>query len=68
MKHFLFTEEISGEQFLVGADTKDEAVLVATSICEDIARTWNENENDYEMHFYGTRTDEEAEMSGLDEY
>lgn len=68
MKHYLFTEEISGEQFLVGADTEDEAVLVATGVCEDIAQVWNENKDDYEMHFYGTVTEEEAEMSGLDEY
>ena len=68
MFHYLFAEEISGEQFLVGANTKDEAVLVAASVCEDIAQIWNGNKDDYEMHFYGIMTEEEAEMSGLDEY
>ena len=55
MKHYLFVDDESGEEFLVGAADKDEAF--------DIARA------DFgEPHFVCRVSEFEAENSGLDEY
>jgi len=66
MKHYLFTEEMSGEQFIVGANDEFVALLEAQIIAEEIAAEWNEGE--YVLTSNGEISDEEAEMSGLDEY
>lgn len=66
MKHYLFCEEVSGEEFIVGANDKEEAFDIAIPIAEDIAENWNEGV--YELIFYSELTEEEAEASGLDEY
>ena len=55
MRHFLFVDWETGEEFIVGADTKNEA--------QGIARDYFEA-----PRFCGELTEEEAEMSGLDEY
>ena len=59
MKHFLFEVldgEYEGEEFIVDADTKQEATEVAKGFFEGKLKCW------------GEMTEEEAEMSGLDEY
>ena len=55
MKHFLFEDYDTGEEFIVGANTLDEA--------DDIAN----NYFDWPI-IRCELTDMEAEMSGLDEY
>ena len=66
MKHYLFCEKISGEEFIVG----EYNFTLATSEAEDVAREigdqWNDGE--WELYFYCELTEEEAEASGLDEY
>ena len=66
MKHYFFSELISGEQFLVGADNEEEAIIIAEGIAEEIAHQWNDDE--WELACHGEVTEEEAEASGLDEY
>lgn len=65
MKHFLFVEEISGEQFIVGednfSDAATDAECIAAAIGQNYADVW-------ELRFLCELTDEEAEASGLDEY
>ena len=55
MKHFLFTDHIIGEDFIVGAEDEHEAMTIA-------------NENFDEPEYLYELTEEEAEASGLDEY
>ena len=55
MNHYLFIDDQNGEEFLVGAADKDEAIDIACSYFED-------------FHLVGRMTEEEAENSGLDEY
>lgn len=65
MNHYFFIENNCGEQFIVGADTLEEAKIMAEGIAADIAKYYGETPDlsyEYEM------TDEEAEASGLDEY
>lgn len=65
MNHYFFIENNCGEQFIVGADTLEEAKIMAEGIAADIAEYYGEEPDlsyEYEM------TDEEAEASGLDEY
>ena len=65
MFHFYFIENSTGEEFIVGADSLKEAMIMAESIAADIAEYYGETPNlsyEYEM------TEEEAEASGLDEY
>ena len=60
MKHYLFEiigGEDEGEEFIVGADTLDEAQYIATGLA-DGARA----------RYCCELSEEEAEMSGLDEY
>ena len=66
MNHYLFKESISGEEFLVGADTEYSATMIAEGIAEDIGYQWNDG--DWCLECYGEVTEEEAEASGLDEY
>lgn len=66
MKHFLFVEEISGEQFIVGEDIFSTAAMAAEGIATAIGQEYNGGE--WELQFLCELTDEEAEASGLDEY
>lgn len=66
MKHYLFEERISGEEFIVGANCATEAGLIAKGIAQDIGEEYNDGE--WYLWFLDELTDEEAEMSGLDEY
>lgn len=66
MKHYLFSEEISGEQFIVGEDNFEDAAMAAEGIAEAIGKDWNGGE--WELKFLFEMTEEEAEASGLDEY
>ena len=65
MRHFYFIEESTGEEFLVGADTLEEAMIMAEGVAADIAQQYGEIPSlsyEYEMD------DDEAEASWLDEY
>lgn len=65
MNHYYFIENSTGEEFIVGANNLWEAKGIAEGIAADIAEYYGETPDlsyEYEM------TDEEAEMSGLDEY
>ena len=55
MRHFVFEDDVTGESFIVGADTLIEAVKIAKEYFE---------EPFYLFEF----SDMEAEASGLDEY
>ena len=56
MKHYLFEDLESGEQFLVGAATVEEAMAIAID-------EFGEN-----VKYYCRVSEMEAEASGLDEY
>lgn len=65
MNHYYFIENNTGEEFIVGANNLLEAKIIAEDVADDIARNYGETPDlsyEYEM------SDEEAEMSGLDEY
>lgn len=62
MKHFLFEELETGEEFIVSADNIQEAKIEA----KNIAKTFLSN--GWKLHFICELTNEEAEASGLDEY
>lgn len=66
MKHYLFEETISGEEFIVGADNIGEAGFIAEGIAEDIGNEYNDGE--WNLRYLDELTEEEAEASGLDEY
>lgn len=66
MKHYLFCETTSGEEFLVGAENEADAYEIAEPIAVDLANMWADGEP--ELECYGTISEEEAENSGLDEY
>lgn len=55
MKHYLFEDYLSGEEFIVGADSLDEAKELAKEYFAD-------------PHYWYQMSDYEAEASGLDEY
>ena len=55
MKHYLFEDEATGEEFIVGEYCLEKACLEAKLYFD-------------EPHYIGEFTDIEAEMSGLDEY
>ena len=55
MKHYLFEDLKSGEEFIVGANTVSEAMVIA-------------KENFAEPLYQYQMTEFEAEASGLDEY
>lgn len=66
MKHYLFSEVISGEQFLVGANNEEEATIIAEGVAEEIGHQWNYDR--WVLAYHDEVTEEEAEESGLDEY
>lgn len=68
MKHFLFVERISGEEFLVGAKTLKDAWTIAEDVARSIAEQWNTCADDYDLLFDSELDDFEAEACGLDEY
>lgn len=55
MKHFLFTDYATGEEFIVGANDLEEAYELAKDYFID-------------PYYRCELTEMEAEMSGLDEY
>ena len=55
MKHYLFEDEVTGEEFIVGEDCLKDAYIEAKLDFD-------------EPHFICELSDVEAEMSGLDEY
>ena len=55
MKHYLFVDDESGEEFIVGADCVTDASIIAA-------------ENFESPRFVCRLTEFEAEASGLDEY
>ena len=61
MRHFLFEETISGENFIVGENSLAEARRAAMAIFDGEVEEWN-------IKYICEYTDDEAEMSGLDEY
>ena len=65
-RHFWFEETISGEEFIVGAESLTIARGIAEGIGADIGSQYNEDE--YEIRFMCELTDEEAEAIGFDEY
>lgn len=65
MNHYCFMEENTGEEFIVGADTLEEATAMAKDIAREIAEYYDE---EADLTYQCELTDEEAEMSGLDEY
>ena len=65
MRHFLFYEKNTGEDFIVGAYSKREAWDIAKEVADNI--------HEYSgmatiLSYGGEITDDEAEASGLDEY
>ena len=55
MKHYLFVDYDTGEEFIVGADNRGEAMAIAKDLFADPS-------------FCDEISDDEAEASGLDEY
>ena len=55
MRHYLFEDEVTGEEFIVGEYCLEEAYIEAKLDFD-------------EPHFICELSDAEAEMSGLDEY
>lgn len=53
--HYLFEDEVTGEEFLVGAFKSSQALAIA-------------QENFEAPRYIGKVSEEEAEASGLDEY
>lgn len=66
MRHFLFCENISGEQFIVGEEFFGDACVTAEEIAREIGLDHNDGE--FELMFIEELTEEEAEASGYDEY
>ncbi len=66
MKHYLFCETVSGEEFIVGEYNFSDAASEAEDVAREIGDQWNEGE--WTLKYYGELTEEEAEASGLDEY
>lgn len=65
MKHYYFIESETGEEFIVGADTLEEAWMIAEDVGDQI---FHESGELTDLEFLYEMTDEEAEASGLDEY
>lgn len=69
MRHYLFellAGDYEGEEFLVGAFRLSEAYEIADDVARNAESFDEDGEPYYKYHF--TLTEEEAEMSGLDEY
>lgn len=65
MRHFLYCEMNSGEEFIVGANTRGGAEIMAEEVAANIGRYYGE---ETDLHYTCELTEDEAEMSGLDEY
>lgn len=65
MRHYYFIESETGEEFIVGADTLEEAWMIAEDVKDQIAADYAVR---VDLEFLYEMTDEEAETSGLDEY
>jgi hypothetical protein len=65
MRHYYFIESETGEEFIVGADTLEEAWMIAEDVGNQITADYAVR---VDLEFLYEMTDEEAEMSGLDEY
>lgn len=68
LQHHLFVERYSGEQFLVGAHNFSDATEILYDIIEEFSLLEDVPEEEFDMAFVGTLSDEEAEASGLDEF
>lgn len=66
MKHFLFCEEISGENFIICCDNLGGACDLAVAIARDIMEYYDSDE--LSLTFIDELTEAEAEASGYDEY
>lgn len=66
MKHFLFYEEISGENFIICCNNLDDAYNLAVDIARDIMSYYNNDE--LSLTFIDELTEAEAEASWYDEY
>lgn len=66
MKHFLFCEEISGENFIIYCDNLCDACGLAADIARDIMACYNNDE--FYITFIDELTEAEAEASWYDEY
>ena len=66
MKHFLFCEEISGENFIICCDNLGDAFDLAVDIARDIMEYYDNDE--LSLTFIDELTEAEAEASGYDEY
>ena len=66
MKHFLFYEGISGENFIICCDNLGDACGLAVDIARDIMADYNNDE--FDITFIDELTEAEAEASGYDEY
>lgn len=66
MKHYWFSEDATGEEFIVSADSRTEATYAAQDIAAAIIENYGYEH--YILTYHGRLTDEEAEASGLDEY
>ena len=65
--HYLFREEVTGEEFIVKELNEEAAYDIAIDIAEDIITMWAPNE-EADLYLICELTEEEAEASGLDEY
>lgn len=65
--HYLFREETTGEEFIVGEENEEYAYDLAINIAEELVETWAPGE-EFDLHFICELSEEEAEASGLDEY
>ena len=66
MKHFLFCEEISGENFIICCDNLGDACDLAVDIARDITSYYDNDE--LSLTFIDELTEAEAEARGYDEY
>ena len=69
MRHFYFIENSTGEEFIVGANTLEEAKAYAADVADAIADAIGVNYGEERgLSYEYEMTEEEAEASGLDEY
>lgn len=65
MRHFLYCEMNSGEEFIVGANSRGGTEIIAEEVTANIGRCYGE---ETDLRYICELTDDEAEASGLDEY
>ena len=69
MYHYYFIEKNSGEEFIVGADSLEQAWKIANTVAAMIRKHYDKGLGFITWMCYEHKmTDEEAEASGLDEY